>query len=102
MNLRKPETLEKNSNHQPTMIYQIRERKEAFPLIMKVECNEEEIIAWLDDGRKVSIPVSWYPRTRRATIQQLQKFRITSDRYGIHWPEIDEDISVKAFINGLN
>jgi len=45
MNLRKPETLEKNSNHQPTMIYQIRERKEAFPLIMKVECNEEEIIA---------------------------------------------------------
>jgi len=45
MNLRKQETLEKNSSHRPTMIYQAGEKEDNFPLIMKVECNEEEIIA---------------------------------------------------------
>jgi len=83
MNLRKQDIFEK-SNIQPSITYRVEEKSENFPLLMKVECNEEEIVAFLDDGRKVSIPISWYPRTRQATLQQLQNYRITSDRYAIH------------------
>ena len=80
MNLKKQEKLEK-SNFLPNINFVSEESTEVFPLIMKVECDD---IAFLDDGRKVSIPVSWYPRTRQATLSQLQNFRITSDGYGIH------------------
>ena len=83
MNLSKREKLEK-SNFPSNINFSPEERVEIFPLMMKVECNEEEITAFLADGRKVSIPVSWYPRTRQATLSQLQNFRITSDGYGIH------------------
>ena len=73
---------------------------ETYPLIMKVECTKEEITAFLEDGRKVSIPTSWYPRTRNATLKQLKNFRLTSDKYGIHWPDLDEDLSIRAFFKG--
>jgi Protein of unknown function (DUF2442) len=96
MNLRKLEKLSKNN--QPT-IYPT-EKVENYPLIMKVECTKEEITAFLEDGRKVSIPTAWYPRTRSATLKQLKNFRLTSDKYGIHWPEIDEDLSIRAFFKG--
>jgi hypothetical protein len=82
MNLRKQE--KSPETNQPPTIYQVVEKPEFLPLIMKVECSEEEITTFLDDGRTVSIPVSWYPRTRQATLKQLQNFRITSDHYGIH------------------
>ena len=76
MSLRKVEKLPLN-NFQPTEV-------ENYPLIISVECNKEEIIAFLEDGRKVSIPTAWYPRTRKATLKQLKNFRISSDKYGIH------------------
>ena len=98
MTLRKQERLEKNN--QATIIYPT--ERETFPLIAKVECTKEEITALFEDGRKVSIPTDWYPRTRHATLKQLKNFRITSDKYGIHWPEIDEHLSVRAFLKGLN
>ncbi|MCE8162778.1 MAG: DUF2442 domain-containing protein [Candidatus Moeniiplasma glomeromycotorum] len=72
-----------------------------YPLIISVDCSKEEITAFLEDGRKVSIPTAWYPRTRKATLKQLKNFRISSDKYGIHWPEIDEHLSVRAFLKGL-
>jgi hypothetical protein len=81
MNLRKPEKSIKNN--QPPVVYPT-EKQETYPLIMKVECTKEEITAFLEDGRKVSIPTSWYPRTRGATLKQLKNFRISSDKYGIH------------------
>ena len=79
MNSKTLEKLERNK--QAAIIYQ---REEVFPLLNKVECNEQEITAFFDDGRKVSIPKAWFPRTQQATKEQLQNFRISSDRYGIH------------------
>ena len=76
MSLRKMEKLPLN-NFQPVKV-------ENYPLIISVECNKEEIMAFLEDGRKVSIPTAWYPRTRKATLKQLKNFRISSDKYGIH------------------
>ena|SRR3954470_9761817 len=99
MNLRRQEKLSKIN--QSPITYQTTEKEKFFPLIMKVECSKEEITTFLDDGRIVSIPVSWYPRTRQATLKQLQNFRITSDHYGIHWPEIDEHLSIRVFLKGL-
>jgi len=55
MNLRKPEKLSKNN--QPTIIYPTK-KLETYSLIMKVECTKEEITAFLEDGRKVSIPTA--------------------------------------------
>ena len=76
MNLNRLEKSPKN-NLQPTEV-------KNYPLIISVECNKEEILAFLEDGRKVSIPTAWYPRTRKATLKQLKNFRISSDKYGIH------------------
>ena len=97
MNLRKQEKF-KETNNQPIVYHQ----EGIFPSITTVECSKEEITAFLDDGRKVSVPTAWYPRTRQATLKQLKNFRITSDKHGIHWPEIDEHLSVRAFLKGLS
>ena len=99
MNLRKQEKLEKNK--QQSIIYQSEDKLETYPSIMAVECSKEEITVFLEDGRKVSIPTAWYSRIRQATSKQLNNYRITSDKYGIHWPEIDEHLSVRAFFKGL-
>lgn len=63
---------------------------------IKVEGNR--IRADISDGRIVSIPVSWFPRLQNATQSQLEHFEISPDGYGIHWPELDEDISIKSFV----
>ena len=73
-----------------------------YPLIVEVYCIQEEITVILDDGRKMSIPIAWYPCTRKTTLSQLQNCRIISDRYGIRWPEIKEHLSIKAFLKGLH
>ncbi len=66
--------------------------------ILKVIVASGKITAELSDNRIISIPIEWFPHLERATSQQLQKFEISPSGYGIHWPEIDEDISIKSFI----
>ena len=73
-----------------------------YPAIIALQCEKHKITATLSDGRITSIPTAWFKRLRQATLEQLQNFEIAFDGYDIHWPEIDEDISVKAFIEGLN
>ena len=53
----------------------------------------------MSDGRIISIPIAWFPRLLNTSKDQLTNFKISPSGYGIHWPEIDEDISIKAFIN---
>jgi len=67
--------------------------------IVSLTVDEDSLTATISDGRKVSIPVAWFPRLENATLDQLQNFEISPNGYGIHWPEVDEDISIKAFIN---
>jgi len=84
-------------NHQKPQIihkYQLR--------VLSLECNKQEITAFLEDGRKLSIPNTWFPRLRNATLKQLKNYRILPDGYHIHWPAIDEDISLRVFTEGLN
>ncbi|KLL03534.1 MAG: hypothetical protein MRECE_14c014 [Mycoplasmataceae bacterium CE_OT135] len=73
-----------------------------YPAIKSLECRKHQITATLSDGRIISIPKAWFKRLREATEKQLNDFEITPSGYGIHWEELDEDISVKAFVEGIN
>jgi len=57
---------------------------------------------WVDlmDGRTVGVPLAWFPRLLEATPDQRQKYRISVTGEGLHWDEIDEDISVPALLAG--
>ena len=56
------------------------------------------MIVFLEDGRELSIPLEWFPRLRKATEEQLNKWRLIGKGEGIHWDEIDEDISVENLL----
>jgi len=84
-----------NKQKAPLTIYKYQHR------LLNLECNKQEITALLDDGRKLSIPNTWFPRLRKATLKQLKNYRILSDAYHIHWPDLDEDISLRVFTDGL-
>jgi len=66
--------------------------------ITKLEVTEYLLTATISDGRIISIPVVWFESLRDATIDQLKNFEISPSGYGIHWPDVDEDISIKAFL----
>lgn len=74
-------------------------KNEFYPAIIKVRVGKDKITASLSDGREVSIPTAWFASLSRATIKQLRSFEISPSGYGIHWPELDEDISIKAFLS---
>ncbi|TAN52688.1 MAG: DUF2442 domain-containing protein [Rhodospirillales bacterium] len=62
----------------------------------------DENTMWVDlaDGRTVGVPLAWFPRLLSATLQQRQQCRISPSGGGLHWDEIDEDISVPALLEG--
>jgi hypothetical protein len=72
----------------------------ADPRLRDVEVTEDEIIAHLRDGRTISVPLIWSWRLTEATNAQRQHFEILGDGQGIHWPDIDEDISVEGMLHG--
>ena len=68
--------------------------------IMRTSCTEDSVFVELADGRTVSAPLAWYPRLLHATPQQRSNCVIAGAGYGIHWPEIDEDLSVEGLLRG--
>jgi len=54
----------------------------------------------LEDGRTITVPLAWYPRLRDASAEQRRNWRIAGAGYGIHWPEIDEDLGVEGLLRG--
>jgi hypothetical protein len=68
--------------------------------IMGATCTEDSVFVELADGRTVSAPLAWYPRLLHATPQQRSNCVIAGAGYGIHWPEIDEDLSVEGLLRG--
>jgi len=67
-------------------------------MIERVKFDEHAIQVSLKDGREVWAPLVWYPRLWNATPEQRDKYEISGSRYGIHWPDIDEDISVRSLL----
>ena len=69
--------------------------------ILNLEVREGEMTANLSDSRSITIPTAWFKRLREATSEQLKQYEISPAGCAIHWEELDEDISVKSFTNGL-
>ena len=70
------------------------------PKISDLRVTESEITAHLVDGRTVSVPLAWSWRLSEATPEQRNHWEMIGDGIGIHWPEVDEDISIEGMLYG--
>ena len=68
--------------------------------VVNVRVTEESLTVDLVDGRSLSIPLEWYPRLVRATPAERSNWRLIGRGEGIHWPELDEDVSVNGLLAG--
>ena len=68
--------------------------------VLDVRCDEHSLIVDLMDGRTISVPLAWYPRLFNATAETRAKWETCGGGYGIHWPEIDEDLSTEGLLRG--
>ena len=73
---------------------------ETIPCAKRVMVTDDEIQIDLVDGRRLAVPISWYPRLSNATAKQRAKFKLTGGGAGIHWPAVDEDVSVAGLLRG--
>ncbi len=71
------------------------------PRIQEVRVTAEEIIAHLVDGRVISVPLAWSWRLSEATPAQRENFRLIGTGQGVHWPDVDEDLSVEGMLHGV-
>jgi hypothetical protein len=65
-----------------------------------VSFDVERLIVDLMDGRTIAVPLAWYPRLLDATPEQRADWEVAGAGYGIHWPQIDEDLSVEGLLRG--
>jgi hypothetical protein len=72
----------------------------SIPLAIDVKVTESTLNVDLSDGRSITVPISWYPRLDNATPSERDRWELIGDGHGIHWPEIDEDISVQGLLEG--
>lgn len=70
------------------------------PLAADVDVSDDELIVHLTDGRSISVPITWYPRLANGTPQERANWTLTGSGHGVHWPDLDEDISVEALLEG--
>jgi hypothetical protein len=68
--------------------------------VVEVETTDDELKVRLMDGRTISVPLVWYPRLLNATESQRKNWRISGGGYGIHWPDVDEDLSTDGLLRG--
>jgi len=61
--------------------------------------TEDALTVDLDDGRTISVPLAWYPRLLNATTSERNNWRLIGRGEGVHWPDLDEDISVENLLN---
>lgn len=73
---------------------------ELMPRVANVRTEHPMLLVDLTDGRELSVPIRWYPRLLNATPAQRADWELAGAGYGIHWPQIDEDLSVKGLLMG--
>ena len=67
-------------------------------LAVDVSCSDDALTVVLDDGRRVSVPLAWFPRLVAATPKQRKQWEMIGPGIGIHWEAVDEDISVASLL----
>lgn len=70
------------------------------PDAMTIEATEDTLIAELSDGRVISVPLAWYPRLVHATPEERNNWELIGTGQGVHWPDLDEDLSIEGFLAG--
>jgi len=68
--------------------------------VRDVHFSDDTISVDLFDGRTITVPLAWYPRLLHATPEQRAHWKLAGAGYGIHWPDIDEDLSTKGLLHG--
>lgn len=71
------------------------------PRIVSASVDDEVISAKLADGRTISVPLAWSWRLSDATPEQRNNWELIGNGQGVHWPEIDEDISARGMLGGI-
>ncbi len=66
-----------------------------------VQVTDDELIVALDDGRTIVVPLAWYPRLLHGTREERANWRLIGEGEGIHWPDLDEDISIEHLLAGV-
>src|SRR5438552_15187003 len=66
-----------------------------------VTVTDDNLIVRLQDGRVVSVPIEWYPRLAEGSATERRRWELIGPGVGIHWPDLDEDISVGGLLRGL-
>jgi uncharacterized protein DUF2442 len=69
--------------------------------IVRVDVTDETITAHLVDGRVISVPLAWSWRLSDATPAQRANWELIGDGHGVHWPDVDEDISAEGMLSGI-
>ena len=70
------------------------------PVATSVKVTSDTLIVELSDGRELSVPISWYPRLENGTEAERNNWELMPSGGGIHWPDLDEDISVSGVLAG--
>ena len=70
------------------------------PTATRASVSDETLSVDLSDGRTISVPVAWYPRLSHGTSEERDHWRLIGNGRGIHWPDLDEDISVENLLAG--
>lgn len=65
-----------------------------------VSFSEDALVVGLKDGRKISVRIEWFPRLAQASSEELSDWEISGGGYGIHWPQLDEDLSTEGLLRG--
>ena len=68
--------------------------------VKNVRCTKDTLVVDLMDGRSISVPLAWYPRLQSASSEERENWRVSGGGFGIHWPDIDEDLSVSGLLRG--
>lgn len=71
-----------------------------LPRAIAVTITDDTLAIELEDGRAISAPIGWYPRLAYGTPQERNNFQIAGAGFGIHWPDLDEDIGVEGLLLG--
>ena len=67
-------------------------------MAIDVRFSKKKMCVGLKDGREISVPLNWFPRLKEATPKQRKNWQLIGKGVGIHWPDLDEDISVSALL----
>ena len=75
---------------------------EMHPQAHNIICDETSITVELVDGRTITAPLVWFPRLAKASTSELKNWQILGNGEGIHWPDVDEDLSVQGLLLGTH